>query len=210
MVKINGTNVDDACRTLESWIIRHSRIRWSLCAPGGLSFHVSYLETRFATRTAADFAVWSIFGIQRAYYLFNSTTMSPPIGLALSKEHAIGKLIGQGAFGQVHAVTKGAKETEWACKLTAVPVKKTKKGDSVQEVAYMRLWSEYLLYSQHFRHLGGTILPRLPAASADGLTLYHDNLNGAFVRGLYVEIFVHRNDGSSVVPRSDRSSLWLF
>ena len=101
------------------------------------------------------------------------------IGVALSKEHAIGKLIGQGAFGYVHAVTKGTAETEWACKLTPLPVKKTRKGDSAAEIAYMRLWSEYLLYSQHFRHLGGNVLPKLPSTTRDGLALYHDNRAGA-------------------------------
>lgn len=110
--------------------------------------------------------------------------MSSPasaIGVALSKEHAIGKLIGKGAFSFVHAVTKGTTETEWACKLTPVPVHKTRKCDSVEELAYMRLWFEHFLYSQPFQHLCGSVLPKLPSQLNNGLSFYHHHRAGAFV-----------------------------
>ena len=104
--------------------------------------------------------------------------MTPPIGLRLSNEYTIGALLGQGAFGQVHVVVrKNGDESQWACKLTAAPVKITKKGSSEAEIAFSRLYAEYLLYSQHFRHLTH-ILPQLPVTSTDHLPLYFNNLNG--------------------------------
>ena len=123
-----------------------------------------------------------------------SSSSSSPIGLELGgPEHTIGKLIGQGAFGQVHAVNSkisnktkaGSSSTtqqeSWAVKLTPVPVKTTKKGTSAAEIAHRRLFSEYLLYTQHMRCLTGSILPRLPtpsSSSSRSLKEYYHDLNG--------------------------------
>jgi DNA-binding helix-hairpin-helix protein with protein kinase domain len=111
--------------------------------------------------------------------------MAPPVGLPLGTEHVIGRLIGKGAFGSVHAVdvVKGSKSrksstTQWACKLTAVPVKATKKQNSETEIAYMRLWAENLIYSAQCRSLTGTLLPKLPGKMQDGLVHFYDKVGG--------------------------------
>jgi DNA-binding helix-hairpin-helix protein with protein kinase domain len=110
--------------------------------------------------------------------------MAPPVGLPLGKEHVIGRLIGSGAFGSVHAVdvVKGGKSrpgaTQWAVKLTPVPVKPTKKQNSEPEIAYMRLWAENLIYSAQCRNLTGTLLPKLPGQFYDGLEHFYNNVSG--------------------------------
>jgi hypothetical protein len=163
-----------------------SRALTVLCDPGDPITHGLDLVTGFATRTTVRAAGLLRFSTRTcsSTHTIQPTTvfaMAPTaIGLALSKEHKIGKLIGQGAFGDVHAVTLGMKETNWACKLTPHVTKKTRKGNSALEIAYMLLWSENLLYSQQFRNMCGTMLPKLPSAAADGLDVFYDNRGGAY------------------------------
>jgi hypothetical protein len=108
---------------------------------------------------------------------------SPPVGLALSKHHVIGRLLGKGAFGSVHAVEGGRDENgqdinRWAVKLTPVPVKITKKQNTEIEIAYGRLWSENLMYDVQCRNILGTIVPTVPSQFQDGVKHYHDKLQG--------------------------------
>ena len=121
--------------------------------------------------------------------------MVPPVGLVLdgssskssSSSYSIGALLGQGAFGQVHAVvmvvtsrTNVVVLTPWACKLTKIPVKPTKQAKTLPEIAHQRLWSENMIYSNHLRSLCGSILPKLPILSKDGVNFFHDNVGGKY------------------------------
>ena len=121
--------------------------------------------------------------------------MVPPVGLVLdgsssssSSSYSIGDLLGQGAFGQVHAVVTVATSrctnvvvlTPWACKLTKIPVKPTKQAKTLPEIAHQRLWSENMIYSNHLRSLCGSILPKLPILSKDGVNFFHDNVGGKY------------------------------
>jgi hypothetical protein len=120
-----------------------------------------------------------------------TASVSPPVGLALGKSCMIGELIGQGAFGQVHAIldTKTVKPTNFVVKLTKVP-NPTKTQKTAPEIAVQKLWLEYLVYSQHVRSLTGTYLPSLPNPRKDGLQeFYHDNQGtySCHLAGLSVE-----------------------
>jgi len=102
--------------------------------------------------------------------------MAPPVGIPLGEEHAVGKQIGKGAFGQVHAVVlrNSKKETKWAVKLTEIPKKTTKKKSTPLERAHLLLWAEQLNYTGHLQQLCGTVIPRIPLVK-DGLqAFYHD------------------------------------
>lgn len=104
---------------------------------------------------------------------------APPVGIPLGKEHAVGQLIGQGAFGKVHAVVllTSKEETEWAVKLTEIPTRPTKKKSSPAEVAQHRLWWEGMVYREHFHALRGTVVPNIP--SLYEMRSYYSNHKGA-------------------------------
>jgi hypothetical protein len=103
-----------------------------------------------------------------------------PVGLALSKTHEIGPLISKGQFGEVYAVENGGeKKKSWVVKVVPFPTKTTKKQTSAAEIAYRRLYYEYLTYT-NCRKWSGSLLPLLPSKVTDKLDLYYDNVGGTF------------------------------
>jgi hypothetical protein len=109
-----------------------------------------------------------------------SASLSPPVGLPLGNSCTIGELIGQGAFGQVHAIIdkKTGKPTKFVVKLTKVS-NPTKTQRTAPEIASQKLWLEFLVYSQHVRSLTGTYLPSLPNPRKDGLQEYYNENEGS-------------------------------
>lgn len=96
--------------------------------------------------------------------------------LQLNKSHKLGKLLGEGAFGKVYAVTStdSSNSNKWAAKIAPKPAKETKKKTSDAEVAYNRLHWELQLYSNHFRSIEGKITAKLPTGKDNLKVFYHD------------------------------------
>ena len=139
-----------------------------------------------------------------------SSTMAPPLGIGLGPDHAVGRLIGTGAFGQVHAVVerRSGRETSWAAKLTKVPTKTTKKANSPAEVAHQRLWAEKLLYEAHLRPMCGTMIPRIPPASKGGIDFFYNDTGGTFFKRApqLIRVFPAPLDRSLITHRNRASS----
>jgi hypothetical protein len=106
-----------------------------------------------------------------------------PVGQALSKTHEIGPLISKGQFGEVYAVDEGQggknNKKSWVVKVVPLPTKTTKKQTSAAEIAYRRLYYEYLAYT-NCRKWSGSLLPLLPSKVTDKIDLYFDNVGGTF------------------------------
>jgi hypothetical protein len=126
----------------------------------------------------------------------------PVIGLPINKYYTIDSFLGEGAFGKVYAIkdhcTADIKSdnTLWACKVvphintttttTAPPTKPTKSKKKNTTTPADRLHYEFLMYTQQFRNLCGTILPLLPNYPHHKLNCFYPNIinTGTFI--LYI------------------------
>jgi hypothetical protein len=118
----------------------------------------------------------------RAAAAVAAAAATSPVGLALSKTHEIGQLIGKGEFGEVYAVEGqggGKNKKSWVVKVVPFPTKITKKQNSTAEIACRRLFHEYLAYT-NCRKWSGSLLPLLPSKLTDKIDLYYDNADGTF------------------------------
>lgn len=114
--------------------------------------------------------------------------MAPsPVGIELTKGKRawkVGKVLGQGACATVCSLkaSDGSNtETDFAVKLAPLAKKKTKKGNSLEEVNAKLLYYEQLIYTTQFRTLQGTFIPNVPnPSSSKDPPLYGDE-NGKFI-----------------------------
>jgi hypothetical protein len=122
----------------------------------------------------------------------SSNPSDSTIGTTINKVYQIGSFIGEGAFGKVYALDRTDSYTDtttlWACKVVVLPVTattagttKNKKANAAMTAAADRLYYEHLVYTQHFRHLCGTIIPSIPSCKDKqnhNLQHYYHNVNG--------------------------------
>ena len=90
-----------------------------------------------------------------------------PVGIELLKgktpKWRVGKELGSGACATVHLLEEiDGTATEWAIKLAPIPKKKTKKGNSTEEVNDRILYHESVMYQNQFQDLQGIYVPKLP------------------------------------------------
>lgn len=94
--------------------------------------------------------------------------MAPkPEGIELFKgktpKWRVGKHLGTGACATVHVLEEiDGSPTEWAIKLTPLPKKKTKKGNSEEEINDRLLYIENVMYQNQFQDIQGIYIPKLP------------------------------------------------
>ncbi|VEU34511.1 unnamed protein product [Pseudo-nitzschia multistriata] len=99
--------------------------------------------------------------------------MAPsPVGIEISKgkrKWKVGEILGHGACATVCSLGKiengTCTETNFAVKLAPLPVKKTKKGNSPQEMNAKLLYYEQMIYTTQFRGLQGKLIPNVPNLS---------------------------------------------
>jgi len=130
-------------------------------------------------------------------------TMShSPVGIEISKgkrKWKIGKVLGSGACATVCAlkyINSGrCEETDYAVKLAPLAKKKTRKGNSPEEMNEKLLYYEQLVYTTQFRTLQGVFIPSAPSASSKDPPIYGDE------RG-YRYFVMERMDStiSSIIP----------
>lgn len=114
--------------------------------------------------------------------ILHSSTMTPPspVGIEIpfgKKKWKVGRVLGKGACAIVCSLDYQGKETDFAVKLAPLPVKTTKKGNSVEETNAKLLYYENLLYRSHFQALQGKCIPMVPQSSAQGPPSYGE-VNG--------------------------------
>jgi len=125
-------------------------------------------------------------------------TPPSPVGIEIpfgKKKWKVGRVLGKGACAIVCSLDYQGKETDFAVKLAPLPVKTTKKGNSVEETNAKLLYYENLLYRSHFQALQGKCIPMVPQSSAQGPPSYGE-VNG------YRYFVMEKMDStvSSVVP----------
>ncbi len=108
-------------------------------------------------------------------------TMAPPVGIEISKgkrKWKIGKVLGSGACATVCALKYikdgSTSETDYAVKLAPLAKKKTKKGNSIEEMNAKLLYYEQLVYTTQFRTLQGIFIPSAPSSSPKDPPIYGD------------------------------------
>ena len=100
--------------------------------------------------------------------------MTPsPVGIEISKgkrKWKVGKMLGSGACATVCALKSidngRSNETEFAVKMAPLAKKKTKKGNSPDEMNVKLLYYEQLVYTTQFRTLQGDFIPSVPNQSS--------------------------------------------
>jgi len=113
--------------------------------------------------------------------------MAPsPVGIEIGKgkiKWKVGKMLGSGACATVCSLKRtdaSSNETDFAVKLAPLPKKKTKKGNSAEEMNVKLLYYEQLVYTTQFRSLQGNFIPSVPnSSSSKDPPLYGDE-NGTF------------------------------
>jgi hypothetical protein len=117
--------------------------------------------------------------------------MAPsPVGIEISKgkrKWKIGKMLGSGACATVCALKSmdsdgRSNETDFAVKVAPLPKKKTKKGNSPDEMNAKLLYYEQLVYTTQFRQLQGSQIPSVPSASSKDPPLYGDEKGTLFYK----------------------------
>lgn len=96
-------------------------------------------------------------------------------------------MLGSGACATVCAlksIDNGGRsnETDFAVKVAPLPKKKTKKGNSPDEMNVKLLYYEQLVYTTQFRMLQGTFIPGVPNASSKDPPLYGDENGKLFYK----------------------------
>lgn len=111
----------------------------------------------------------------------HSTMAQSPVGIEISKgkrKWKIGKVLGSGACATVCALkymNSGiCEETDYAVKLAPLAKKKTRKGNSPEEMNEKLLYYEQLVYTTQFRSLQGVFIPSAPSASSKDPPIYGD------------------------------------
>lgn len=143
----------------------------------------------------------------------NSSKRHQYASLGTSCKYRVGKVIGEGACGSVHALevltAKGSSQyTEdpaYVVKLASLPANangaKKKRKKTVQERNADTLFHEYSLYRNVLHHLRGKSLPDLPMSS--GVPVYGENSEHCF-RYLVMERMASPVDVASVLLSMDR------
>jgi hypothetical protein len=112
--------------------------------------------------------------------------MAPsPVGIEISKgkrKWKVGKMLGSGACATVCALKSiengSSNETDFAVKVAPLPKKKTKKGNSPDEMNVKLLYYEQLVYTTQFRCLQGNFIPRVPNSSSSKDPPVYGDQNG--------------------------------
>jgi hypothetical protein len=120
----------------------------------------------------------------------------PIIGVPINRHYTIGSFLGAGEFGRVYAIhpnndnnndldndrasttnankkSNPTKDVSWAVKIVSRPTIIPKSSKKAPVSSFDRLHFEYLMYTQHFRHLCGTILPKLPSPLSHQLECFY-------------------------------------
>jgi hypothetical protein len=94
--------------------------------------------------------------------------MAPsPVGSQILKgkqpRWKVGEQLGSGACSTVHLLEDiDGSPTDFAIKMAPVPKKKTKKGNSKEEINETLLYFENMVYHNQVQDIQGTIIPKLP------------------------------------------------
>ena len=113
---------------------------------------------------------------------YTEVTMAPsPVGIEISKGKAkwkVGKVLGSGACATVCSLTKAdngsSNDKKFAVKMAPLPMKKTRKGNSPEEMNVKLLYYEQLVYTTQFQSLQGGFIPSVPNSSSKDPPVYGD------------------------------------